>query len=109
MQHIEFPQKLFSEWRHFQQDLAGVRLAVLPRNRTVSYQPVRQLDGAVMPQAKPGRHGRDSGTNPLRQPLNGEQQLMLLRLDPVRSRGFLAEVQKLANPVSECRDLAVFV
>jgi hypothetical protein len=54
-----------------------------------------------MPQAKPGRHCLDRRTRSRGQAFDSEKQLMLLRLNSVRSRSFLTEVEKLANPVAE--------
>ncbi len=41
------------------------------------------------------------GRVPFGQSFYGEQQLVLLRLDPVRPRGFFAEMKKLADAVSK--------
>ena len=100
---MKFSQDLFSVWCKFQENLPSVVFTLPPHDRTTCNEPVRQFNSTVVSQAKSGRHRCYCRTSPLRQALNGEQQLVLLRLESVCSRRFLAEVEKLTNLIGILR------
>jgi hypothetical protein len=52
----------------------------MPRNRPSILQPINQLDRAVMLNEKAGGDLSDRGLDVLRQAVNRQQELMLLRL-----------------------------
>ena len=64
-------------------------------------EPVDELDCAVMPQAKTRSKCGNGRTNSFRQSFDSEQQLVLLRLNPVSAGGCFAEVKELADSVAE--------
>lgn len=89
------------------ENFAVIEVAMAPRYRSLLHQTVDQFHGAVMAKAKPVRERGNGGANPLGQAFNGQQELVLLRLDVTGTSGFLAEVQELADAVAEFRKLAI--
>jgi hypothetical protein len=64
-------------------------------------QPVHEAHDTMMAQVQPGGQFRDRGEIAAREPLQGEQGLVLLRGQAGPPRGFLAEIQELAQRLPE--------
>ena len=101
MQNRQFLQQLFAVKGEFDQHLAAVMIAVPANHGTMFDQAVDQLHGAVMTQAEPRRQHGYGGTHPFGQTLDGQHQLVLLRLNATQPSSFFAEMQELTNLVAE--------
>ena len=90
--------------KHF----AVIRLRRHPLYRSVLCQPAHQFNSAVMTNKHPRRELAYRGLRSIRQAFNGQQKLMLLRLDSMSVRLILAEPQKPANLVAEFSQVLEF-
>lgn len=89
-------------------NLPAVGGAANPLNQSALHQPVRQSDGAVMPDEQRScevSHSR--AARPIERP-HGQQELVLLRLQPLGERGLLAELQKTADLEAKVGERPVF-
>lgn len=67
-----------------------------------------ELDRAVVPYLEPLGERGDVGAGSLREPAYGQEELVLLRLDPSLARSRLAERQELPDGMSDVGERAVF-
>lgn len=101
------PQHSTAPRRQPNPHLAPVFGTGMPLDRAGALHPVHQFDRAVMLDEEPGRDFTDGRLDAFRQTVDGQHQLMLLRLDPVLfGRGF-AEMQETSNLAPEFRQVAV--
>src|SRR5690349_18382200 len=89
--------------------LAAVLLPGMALDGARLLQPVDQFDGAVVLDKQSARDLASGRIHSVRQPLNGEQQLVLLRLDSVLGCGGFAEVKEAANLAAEFRQIAILL
>lgn len=68
---------------------------------------VYERNGGVVLHAQPFSDCPNRGEDPLREPAQREEQLMLLRFDPGVPRRLLAESEELSHLVAEGRQLSV--
>ena len=73
------------------------------------FEAVYELDGAVVLDEKTRGDFADGRLDLGGEAMDGEQQLVLLGLDPVLFRGGFAEVEKLADLAAEFGEIAVLV
>ena len=97
----------FPSGSYFDQDLAPIETAGRPANEAPMLQTVDQLDRAVMAEHKTFREVTHRGCGAGGNTSQGQQQLMLRRIDPRVARRTLAEVEKLADPISKLRQRPV--
>jgi len=97
----EFSQHSLALGSHRQQHFPPVFISPMPPDIPASREPVHQLDRAVMLNEQPGRQLANGRLDTFRQPLHGEQQLMLLRLDAEGLCGRLAEMKELPDLAPE--------
>ncbi len=71
-------------------------------------EPVDQTYGAVMPEKKALSQAADAGLVRVRQPADGQQHLVLLRLESGGFRGVIAASQELTDPVAQFRQRSIF-
>jgi hypothetical protein len=84
-----------------------ILIAVASRHRSLLHETVNQFHHAVMAKAEPVREGCDRGAGFFGQAFDGEEKLVLLRFNVTGASGFFAEVQELADAVTEFRKLAI--
>ena len=82
---------------------APVAGASLPAEEPAFLHAVDQLDRAVVENLQALGEGAHRGRNTVRHPLDREQKLMLLRLDPGGTRGLVAEPREAAQLVAKFR------
>lgn len=75
--------------------------------RPLFHEAVDKFYGAVMAQAESFRKRPDRGTTSPRQPFNGQEYLVLLGFKSLRTSGFFAQVQKLADAIAKLGKLPV--
>jgi hypothetical protein len=102
-------QELLAVTRESEEHFASIMLVMVLNNGSVRDGAVDQLDRTVMAKAQPLGKRSDRGPDAFGQTLDGEHQLVLLRIDTVITRRLLAEVQKLADTVAKFGDLAVLL
>lgn len=78
--------------------IGGVNLA---HDQSLLVEAINQADGAVMTDVEAIGEGADGWRSASRQPLQGQQQLVLLRVQPVGTSGAFAERQEPADLVTE--------
>jgi hypothetical protein len=83
------------------QDFAPVVLAVAAQNSATFDQTIDQFHCAVMAETQTFRQSFDCRTSASRQTFQGQQKLVLLRLNAVQARRLFAELQKLADMMPE--------
>ena len=88
-------------------DLALVPGAGMPGDRACLLQPVYQLHGAVMLDEKALRDLPNRGLHAFRQPVDNQQELMLLRLNSMFPRRSLAEEKELPDLPAELGQIAI--
>jgi hypothetical protein len=91
----------------FNQDFTTILIAVPAPYCAMFHKAVHQLDGAVMTKAKSLGKRRDGGTSSFGQPFDRKQKLVLLGFDGPGSGSLFAEVQELADAISEFSELPV--
>src|SRR5665213_3351977 len=91
----------------FYQYFTTILFAVSAYHPSMLHEAVDQLHRAVMTKAKSLRKRTHCGTSSLGQSFDGEQDLMLLRFDPLGPGCFFAHMQELADAVSEFSKLAI--
>lgn len=106
MIHGQSMQQPFARGRQPDIHLAPVLFRHASRRRSAFAQPVDQLDRAVVPDLQARSQLADGGSHLRRQSLDREQQLVLLRLQAVRARRFLAISQEPADLMTEFRQRA---
>jgi hypothetical protein len=90
-------------------NLALVFHARNSRDRPRGLKPVHQLDGAVVLDKQPSRNFPDGGLHSLGKAMDHEQQLMLMRLDPMLLCRGLAEMQELPDLPTELGQIVILV
>jgi hypothetical protein len=85
------------------QNLSLILMAVPATHRASFHEAVYQFDSAVVADTKVLRNRSDGGTSTPRQSLQCQQDLMLLRFDPLGSSSLFAEMQKLPDAVTKLR------
>ena len=68
-------------------------------DRSALCQPVYEFNGAVMLEAHASRERTNGGAFSIGQSLNSKQELMLLRLQAVRTSRFLTEMKEPADAI----------
>lgn len=101
MLHRKPPQRLFSLRRQMKMDFTSIARTLDASNRPTFHHPVREFHSAVMPDLQPVCNFPDGRLPALRQPLDGEQKLVLVGLQSVFPRGFFAESQEPADLMPE--------
>ena len=71
------------------------------------HEPVNKFYSTVMAQAESFRKRPDGGTTSRRQPFYGQEHLVLLGFDSLRTSGFFTQVQELADAIAELGKLSV--
>jgi hypothetical protein len=107
--HGETPQDSAAFGSEADPDFATVLLAGMAFDQAGMLHPVHQLDRAVMLDEQPRCDFADSRVGILRQAVDGEQSLMLLRLDAVFLRGGLAEMQEASDLAPKLGKIAITV
>ncbi len=107
-------EREFAEKRHTvgcegDKDLSPIRHPPASRDKSLAHRPVNQLDRAVMLQLQPLREIADRRAFPLREALQGEHQLVLLRFQSRRVSRLLAEMDEAPDLKAELRQRSVFV
>lgn len=100
-------QELFAGPCQLHQDGARVSGIGGAADGTAALQAIDQFDGAVMLQKQAAGQFADRGRRSLRQALDGEQQLVLLRLQAGGAGLIFTELQELPQLVAELRESAV--
>lgn len=99
-------QQVFAVRRKFDQHLAMVIIAVSALQGAALDKSINKLHRTVMAKAKlPGNRG-NCGTDASGQTFDGQEQLMLLRFDTLRSGYLLAKMQELSDTMSKLSKLA---
>jgi hypothetical protein len=93
--------------RDLDQHLALVELVPEPPQDPGGHHPVDESDDGVMAELELPGEGADRGNGVLRESLDGQEQLVLLGLKPLRARGRLAERQEPPEEVAELRQRPV--
>jgi hypothetical protein len=91
----------------FYEHFPAVFLTVPTRDRSAIHEAIDQFNGTVMAQTEPFRKRPDGRTAPLRQSFYGQEDLVLMWFDALRSGRFLAQVLEVANAIAELRKLPV--
>ncbi len=107
MLHAQRAQQALARRGQPDAHLAPVLIRNAARDCAAVAQPVDQLDCAVMPDLQAPGELLNGGSHPGWEPLDSQQQLVLLRLQSVRPGGFLAVSQKPADLMTELRQCAV--
>ena len=87
--------------RQMNDDLAAILLGGRSRYMPQHLKPIDQFHSAVMFQLQPFRHFPDSRHDALRQALDGQKQLVLLRLYAGGPNLFFAEAQESPDLIAE--------
>ena len=87
--------------REFNQDFSLIFITVLTANGAAFDKAVQESDRAVVAETKLLRKRSNCGTGTRRQTLDGQKDLVLLRLNSLGAGRFFAEAQKLPYPVTE--------
>ena len=87
--------------RQMNDHLAPILFAGGPRNVTQLLKPIHQLDGAVMFELQTLGQLSDGRRDPLGQPFDGQQELVLLRLHAHRPHLLLAKAEESPDLVAE--------
>jgi len=85
-------QLAFAGRREFHPNRAAVRVGAGARDEAALFQAVEQAHGAVMADQQVFGQGADGGTGALVERADGEQHLMLLRLQSLGAGRLLAEM-----------------
>ncbi len=101
VRHRELSQKSLSGSRELDQHRATVRFARRALHKPVRHQPVHQLNRTVMSKLQTRGDLAYGGVSARRQSLYGEQQLVLPRFQPARSRLLFAEVEEAPDLIPE--------
>jgi hypothetical protein len=101
VRHRKFREQLFAARRHNELYLAPIGAVARAPNPTMSFQTPTQLHGAVVADLEPLGQNAHRRFESERTPFDGQESLMLLWLDPGRSRGARAEIQEAANFIAE--------
>ena len=107
MQNGKPVQQVLAVRGEFNQHFAAVLIAVAAFHGALIDETIHQFYRAVVAKTQPLRKRGDSRTSARRHAFHGEKKLVLLRLDPLRSGSFFAEVKELANAVPKLGKLAV--
>lgn len=75
---------------------------------TTCFQSIDQANGAMVSQEQTVRQFADTCSSTARKTANGEQHLVLLRLEASGVGGAVAAAEKLANAIAELRECNVF-
>ena len=87
--------------REFNQDFSLIFITVLTANGAAFDKAVQESDRAVVAETKLLRKRSNGGTGALRQTLDGQKDLVLLRLNSLGAGRFFAKAQKLPDTVTE--------
>jgi hypothetical protein len=90
------------------QDDAAIGAAADAANQTSRFEAVEQLDEAVMLQMETLGEVADRGLAIGRSALDGEEQLVVLRLETGGASGLLAQIQEAANLIPELSQGTIF-
>lgn len=82
-------------------DLAAIFCAAFAAYQAMADGAINQPHDAVLAHLKPVRQFRDGGKIPMGKPLDGKQQLVLLRRDVLATRRLLAETEKAADGIAK--------
>ena len=99
--HGQFAKHLFALGSKPQQHLTPVIARPASPHQASGGKPVHQFDGAVVLDLQPLSQGSNSGAQSVRQSLEGQHQLVLLRFQPHFPRCLFAEVKKAANLIAQ--------
>jgi hypothetical protein len=94
-------QERFPLLREPNEDLAVILFCRRAFHYAVFGQPVNKFHGAVMANQHPRGEFANGGLHAVGQALDGQQELVLLRLDPAGTRLVFAEAQKAADLKAE--------
>ena len=83
MMQGEFPKRLFTLRRQFQQDLTTIFAVALAANQSFGREPVGQFNGTVMLNLEPLGYFSDGGGVVVRKALYGKHQLILLWIQTI--------------------------
>ena len=75
--------------------------------RSLLHEAINKFYGAVMAQAESFRKRPDGGTTSRRQSFYGQEHLVLLGFNSLRTSGFFAQVQELADAIAKLGKLPV--
>jgi|GEM_PF-2417026 len=89
-------------------DLPVIPSARRPADITPRREPVDQTHSAVMPEKKALGEAADAGLLWVRESADGQQHLVLLRLEAGGFRRLIASAQELADSVAQSRQRGVF-
>jgi hypothetical protein len=106
MQNRKPMQQGFAVRRQFYQHLAVVIISVPAPQGTALNEAVDKLHGTVMAKAELARERSNCRADTLGQTFDGQEQLMLLRLDASGPGYLLAGMKKLPDAVTELGELA---
>ena len=87
--------------------LAAIRLRRVADDVTAAFQAVNELNHAVMFELQPDGQLSDGRDGSRREPFEGEKQLVLLRLQPMRANLIVAETKKSADLAAELGQSAI--
>lgn len=90
-----------------QQDLAPIFAAARSFQKAVGFQAINELDGAVVLDLQAFGEDADGGVVGSGQSFDGEERLILLRLNSGGAGGLLAQILKAAYLVAEFRQRAI--
>jgi len=107
MVHGKFCENLFSFRSEVNADLPAIDAVALPLYEPAPHRSVHQFDGTVMSYLQPFRKDTNGRFCARRQTANGEQELVLLRVNAGSLRGLLAEAQKPAYLIPELSQSAI--
>ena len=107
MMHGQLPEDRLAVPGEVDEDLAAIPGVPSPSDQAAVDQAVDELDGAVVTELEPLGDLADGRDPARREPLHGEEQLVLLGLEPGRPRRLLAEVQEAADLVPELGERTV--
>src|SRR5271155_953412 len=99
----EFGQDLLSFRGEREQDLAAVVLGAGTMDKASGFQPVHQLDGAMVADLHAGGQFANPRPHPGRHALDRQHELILATLQPGLLHDLLAEVEEAADLVTELR------
>lgn len=101
MERGKAPKQFLSAFRDAEQHLAAIVSAAVALDQTGTRQAVGQSDGGVVLHAQALSDGANRRSPTCRKTFQREQQLVLLRFDPVLARCPLAEAQEITNLVTK--------
>jgi hypothetical protein len=94
-------------WSQFNEHFTTILNTVPACYRSLLHEAVNKFYRAVMAQAESFRKRPDGGTTSHRQPSNGQEHLVLLGFNSLRTSGFFTQVQELADAIAKLGKLPV--